>query len=108
MLFAMMILVAIVVLLASSLDYSSSYQFSPSWLPIYTLVGACFDLMFLIGIWFWKKIAVYAYVLSQVVGILIEALVFKPEASMVDEAALGLFIIGLTLFAVNRKWQYFE
>jgi len=89
-------------------DYQEFYQRVPSWLPVIAPFWLLVDIAALIGIWLWKKTAVYVYAISTILGILMEAFLLRPTDEALVYAFFILILFGLLFWAISRKWKSFE
>ena len=87
-----------------------TYGTVPSWYPIYVVVGLGLGVANVVGIWMWRKWAIYTIVASSVIGLLMQLFVLKPTQPGIGAFAYFSSIIGggLWYWAIYRKWQYFE
>ena len=83
-----------------------AYGAVPSWFSFYALVGFGIGIITMVGIWLWKKWAVYLLVASTTITLLMQLFVLKPVQ--------GQFVYYMTIvsasiwfWAIYRKWKNF-
>jgi hypothetical protein len=86
---------------------SAIYGNLPSWYPLYAVLGLASNVAIIIGMWKFKKWAVYiliAYFISKVPS---ELFMFQPAQQM---ATLTTTVVGASLWfwAIKREWKYFN
>lgn len=87
-----------------------AYGTVPSWYPIYMVVGLGLGVANVVGIWMWKKWAVYTIAASSVIALLMQLIILKPVQPGIGAYAYFSSILGagLWFWAIYRKWLYFE
>lgn len=85
------------------------------WQQILGIISTVIGAGTLIGLWMWKKWAVYLYILGFIISLFTLAytqrIVFTETARQEIGMATYLFPIALgafILWVIRRKWQYFE
>ena len=84
----------------------SQYLNPPTWLSNVIIVWSLVDIGIIVGIWLWKKWAVYAFAASFILGVLMEVLILTP--SNFSDSLFPIFLQILMLVALYRKWLYFK
>lgn len=97
---------------------SDSYPFTrgmPDWLYIILVFSSFFEAVALLGVYLWKKLAVFAHLIILLIPIIVLQFytVLPPAIDPVYDFLLvaGLFIIItqiLYFWSIRRKWKYFE
>lgn len=85
------------------------YGSIPAWYYSYAIFGLVLGVVNIVGVWMWKKWAIYSIAASSVIAVLMELFVLKPVQPIVGQIAVVLTIIsaGLWFWAIYRKWKYF-
>lgn len=76
------------------------YGTVPSWFPIYTVVGLLLVAVITVGLWLWKKRAIYLLAVSTVVTFLMQLFVLKSVQG-------GQFVYYMTIISAGLWfWGY--
>lgn len=86
-------------------SWKSIYENISSWFKLYILLGDIAVGTSILGIWLWKKWAVYLFVTFVLIGVFINLLILKPILFIYPATFLG---VSLWFLAIYRKWRYFE
>lgn len=107
-----------IISLSTILDKNSSVFDStlPLWLPLkwyqfYLITSSTCNLVVFVGLWFWKKWAVYFISSLFLLGFLMELsnlLVVRDSFVIIVGLLLSLMIMTIYFFAIKRKWVYFN
>jgi len=82
----------------------------PSWFFAYLVFSILIGLVNIVGLWMWKRWAIYSMVAVSAVGLVVKLFIAKPSdpnVAMVSFYAT-LISLGLWFWAIYRKWHYFE
>ena len=90
------------------LELNKTYTNIPSWTISISLLSILVDTVSLLGIWAWKKMAVYVYISTTILSILAEAFILKPNFSSMGGIFFSLTLTGLFFYAIGRKWKFFS
>lgn len=80
----------------------------PSWFTAYAILGSLAGVAVIIGIWMWKKWAVYLLAFSTAVTFLMQLFVLKPVQYGEFVYYMTIVSAGLWFWAIYRKWKYFS
>ena len=92
---------------APTIKWHDLMETVPYWYINYLYFSFIVDIIIFIGIWLWKKVAVYFFVITEIFGIFIDTFVLKLTQEGVNNGIIGLIMLGVLLYAINRKWKYF-
>jgi hypothetical protein len=84
----------------------NQYVNAPIWLANVIFVWTLVDIGIVVGIWMWKKWAVYGFIISFLLGVLMEILILTPTSY--NTSFLSVFFQTLMLVAIYRKWHHFK
>ncbi len=102
-----MLLLAFIPVIMGILGIKRIYLDSaPCWLiNVYLWIGIC-NVLSAIGIYFFKKIAVFAYIFFVVLLYIFFLLAYGME--LFDSIFTLFFFIGIGLFVIIPRWKYFH
>ena len=89
---------------------TTAYGVLPIWFYPYLIVSFIAGAAELIGLWLWKKWAVYLLFGLGFLGLAMQLTILKPVSSNAGSLVFYLTIIslGIWFWAIYRKWQYFD
>lgn len=93
--------------LANSDALHTVYKTTPSWYPIYAMLGLASNVAIIIGMWRMKKWAAYLLIAYFASKLLVDLLYILPEKQMMVFATTVIGA-GLWFWAVRRKWNAFS
>lgn len=96
--------------LVNSNSIAQTYGTVPSWFYPYLIFGFTLGVVNIVGLWLWKKWAVYTFFAASVISIIMPLFVLKPLDPNVGMVSFYMTIIscGLWFWAVYRKWNLFD
>jgi hypothetical protein len=87
--------------------FANIYAGWPSWGYTFNLFIFIVEVIGIIGIFIWRKWGVYLIVTITLVGISEDFLYLSSQKSITD-LLLTIPILALFIWAVSRKWSYFQ
>ena len=91
-----------------SATFSYIYVGGPTWGYGANLFAFIVEVIGIIGVINWKKWGVYLVIIIDLVEIVIDRIYFAPRLSTEAGLVLDVIAIGLFVWAVKRKWSYFQ
>lgn len=96
--------------LTNTNSVQQAYGSVPSWFYPYSILGLALGVANVVGVWMWKKWAIYTIVASSAIALIMQLFVLKPTQPEAGTIAYFSLIVGggLWFWAIYRKWQYFK
>jgi hypothetical protein len=88
--------------------FSLTFFSNAQWIKIASTGIIIFQITFLIGIWFWKKWAVFGYAIVTIISPIIAFLDAAPFSRVLIILILSLSLVLELYLVVKPKWQFFE
>lgn len=85
-----------------------AYPTLPSWFYFYQAVGYIIGFTIIIGMWLFKKWAVYLLAFSTTLAFIMQLFAFEPVYYGQLAKFTILFSAGLYFWAILRKWKSFD
>lgn len=94
-------------------EYTNYYQLPELWFKAYFWLSWILHVMEIIGLWMWKRWAVYLSIAMILIGLFIQVFFIKvPGIEWYKVLVFLLFplavIVGFFLWPVSRKWKFFD
>lgn len=88
--------------------FQDGFAAFPTWSKIWDEYSTATYIPILIGVWMWKKAAVYALFALHIVKLVVDLAIFPSSIEvMIGMVIVFLVLLLLTFFGVQRKWRLF-